>query len=228
MFPPQSFVHIKHLLLSFPTTPGKIGLLVGVLHQTQLLTAQASALNTASSKGNTALVRCLAQSVIDISEGSTGEHYKPLSAGCKELGVTQAGDGFGLLSPVQAGAPGSNGTSNSNGSDYNGESGAAGYIKNAANHASLATATSDATEALREHARTVQVALADVSKSVTTADNAALALLAAPTDTTAVATIVKATGAAYQGTGGSDAGGAIAAYLQGQLMATLSLTQPAA
>ncbi|HEY1388479.1 MAG TPA: serine/threonine-protein kinase, partial [Ktedonobacterales bacterium] len=33
-FPPQSFVHIKHLLLSFPTTPGKIGLLVGVLHQT--------------------------------------------------------------------------------------------------------------------------------------------------------------------------------------------------
>ena len=227
-FPPQSFVHIKHLLLSFPTTPGKIGLLVGVLHQTQLLTAQASALNTASSKGNTALVRCLAQSVIDISEGSTGEHYKPLSAGCKELGVTQAGDGFGLLSPVQAGAPGSNGTSNSNGSDYNGESGAAGYIKNAANHASLATATSDATEALREHARTVQVALADVSKSVTTADNAALALLTAPTDTTAVATIVKAAGAAYQGTGGSDAGGAIAAYLQGQLMATLSLTQPAA
>jgi len=227
-FPPQSFVHIKHLLLSFPTTPGKIGLLVGVLHQTELLNAQAGALNAASNKGDAALVRCLAQSVIDISEGSTGEHYKPLSAGCKERGVTQAGDGFGLLSPVQAAAPGSNGTSNSNGSDYNGESGAAGYIKNAANHASLATATSDATEALREHARTVQVALADVSKSVTTADNAALALLTAPTDTTAVATIVKAAGAAYQGTGGSDAGGAIAAYLQGQLMATLPLTQPAA
>ena len=107
-FPPQSFVHIKHLLLSFPTTPGKIGLLVGVLHQTQLLNAQASALNTASGKGNTALVHCLAQSVMDISEGSTGEHYKPLSAECRELGVTQAGDGFGLLSPVQAAAPGSN------------------------------------------------------------------------------------------------------------------------
>ncbi len=227
-FPPQSFVHIKHLLLSFPTTPDKIGLLVGVLRQTQLLNAQASALNTASSKGNTALVRCLAQSIIDISEGSSGERYKPLSAGCRALGVTQAGDGFGLLSPVQAAAPGSNGTSNSNGSDYNGESGAAGYIKNAANHASLATATSDATEDLRQHARPVQDALADVSKSVTTADNAALALLTAPTNTSAVETLVAATGAAYQGTDSSKAGGAIAAYLQGQLMATLPLTQPAA
>ena len=45
-FLPQSFVHIKHLLLSFPTTPGKIGLLVGVLRQTQLFNAQASALNS--------------------------------------------------------------------------------------------------------------------------------------------------------------------------------------
>jgi serine/threonine protein kinase len=223
-FPPQSFVHIKHLLLSFPTTPGKIGLLVGVLRQTQLLNAQASALNTASSKENTALVRCLAQSIIDISEGSSGEHYKPLSAGCRALGVTQAGDGFGLLSPVQAATPGSN----SNGSDYNGESGAAGYIKNAANHASLATATSDATEDLRQHARPVQDALADVSKSVTTADNAALALLTAPTDTSVVAKVVAAAGAAYQGTDASKPGGAIAAYLQGQLMATLPLTQPAA
>ena len=223
-FPPQSFVHIKHLLLSFPTTPDKIGLLVGVLRQTQLLNAQASALNTASSKGNTALVRCLAQSIIDISEGSSGEHYKPLSTGCRALGVTQAGDGFGLLSPVQAAVSGSNG----NGSDYNGESGTAGYIKNAANHASLATATSDATEDLRQHARPVQDALADVSKSVTTVDNAALALLTAPTNTSAVSTLVAAAGAAYQGTDSSKAGGAIAAYLQGQLMATLPLTQPAA
>jgi serine/threonine-protein kinase len=223
-FPPQSFVHIKHLLLSFPTTPGKIGLLAGVLRQTQLLNAQASALNAASSKGNTALVRCLAQSIIDISEGSSGEHYKPLSVGCRALGVTQAGDGFGLLSPVQAAASGSN----SNGSDYNGESGTAGYIKNAANHASLATATSDATEDLRQHARPVQDALADVSKSVTTADNAALALLTAPTNTSTMKTLVAATGAAYQGTDASKPGGAIAAYLQGQLMATLPLTQPAA
>lgn len=222
-FPPESFVHIKHLLLSFPTTPNKIGLLVGVLRQTQLLNTQASALKTASGKGNTALVRCLAQSIIDISEGSSGEHYQPLSAECRALGVTQAGDGFGLLSPVQGAASGSN----SDGGDYNGESGTAGYIKNAANHASLATATSDATEDLRQHARPVQDALADVSKSVTTADNAALALLTAPTNTSAVETLVAATGAAYQGTDSSKAGGAIAAYLQGQLMATLPLTQPA-
>jgi hypothetical protein len=43
-----------------------------------------------------------------------------------------------------------------------------------------------------------------------------------------VAKVVAAAGAAYQGTDASKPGGAIAAYLQGQLMATLPLTQPAA
>src|SRR6266567_3713783 len=40
-FPPLALVHIRHLLFSFPTTPGKIGLLVGLQEQAQLLNAQA-------------------------------------------------------------------------------------------------------------------------------------------------------------------------------------------
>ena len=213
-FPPDAFTHIKHLLLSFPTTPGKIGLLVGVLQQTQLLNEQASALNQASGKGQPILVQCLAQSVLDISEGKNGAHYKPLGSACAALGVTEAGDGFGLLSPPKGGS-------------YGAESGTPGYIKNAADHASLAVATPDATDALRQHAGPVQTTLADVTKSVTAADNAALTLLKTPEDGAAVKALVAASAAAYKGSGASGNGGAIAAYQQGQLMATLSLVKPA-
>lgn len=207
-FPPDAFVHIGHLLLSYPTTPGKIGLLVGVLRQTQLLNTQASALQQAENNGETERVRCLAQSIVDISEGANGAHYQPLSESCRALGVTEAGDGFGLLAP-------------------GGGSKASGYIKGAADHASLAVNTPDATDALRQHAGPVQTALADVTKSVTTADTAALTLLKTPTDTSAVNTLVAAASEAYQGTGTAGTGGAIAAYQQGQQMATLSLTPPA-
>jgi serine/threonine-protein kinase len=211
-FPPQAFIHIGHLLLSFPTTPGKIGLLVGTLQQTKALNTQAIALNKASGAGQTALVQCLAQSIVDIAEGSHGTRYQPLSQECRAQGVTEAGDGFGLIMPV----PGQ--TSQSD--PYSAEGGS-GYIKNAADHASLATATPDATEALREHASKVQTALADVTRSVTTADTAAVTLLTTPTDSAAIAGLLSATGTAYQGTGG--AGGAVAAFQQGQLMATLAL-----
>jgi eukaryotic-like serine/threonine-protein kinase len=216
-FPPQAFTHIGHLLLSFPTTPGKIGLLVGVLRQTDAINTQASALDTAARAGQTDLVRCLAQSIVDISEGTHGAHYQPLDSACKALGVTEAGDGFGLLSPTSA----------ANGNGYPAESTATGYIKNAADHASLATGTPDATEALRQHAATVQTDLAAVTKSVAAADTAALKLLTSPTDMAAVAALVAASGAAYHGSGGDRAGSAVAAYQQGQLMATLSLTQAA-
>ena len=69
----------------------------------------------------------------------------------------------------------------------------------------------------------MQIALADVTRSVTTADTAAITLLTTPTDSAAIAGLLSATGAAYQGTDGADAGGAVAAFQQGQLMATLAL-----
>ena len=47
-FPPESFVHVGHLLVSYPDAPGKIGLLVGAETQTQLLLAEAQALQAAA------------------------------------------------------------------------------------------------------------------------------------------------------------------------------------
>ncbi|MGE5335157.1 MAG: serine/threonine protein kinase [Nitrososphaerota archaeon] len=216
-FPKEAFVHIGHLLVSFPATPGKIGLLVGALRQTKLLDAQARALDQAAGSGQTALVQCLAQSIVDISEGKAGAHYKPLDPTCVSAGVTETGDGYGLLNPAKA----------PSGDPYSAESGGSGYIKNAADHASLATAAVDATEALRQHASKVQIALAGVTKSVTTVDGTALTLLKTPTDASAVATLVAASGAAYQGTGSANDSSAVAAYLEAQQMATLSLTPSA-
>lgn len=216
VFPEESFIHIKHLLLAFDTTPGKIGLLVGVLRQTRALATQASALDQAAKGGQTALVRCLAQSIVDISEGSHSANFHPLDQACIALGVTEAGDGFGLLNPAKVA------------SGYPTSGASSGYIKNAADHASLATGTPDATEALRQHAVTVQTELAAVTKSVTAADTAALTLLTQPTDSAAVTALAAAGSAAYQGSGGPAVGGAVAAYQQGQLMAQLALTQVAA
>lgn len=209
-FPPIAFVHIKHLLLTFNTTPAKTGLLVGVLRQTQLLNAQATALSRAAGSGQGVLVQCLAQSIIDISEGSQGEHYKQLGPTCAAVGVTDAGDGFGLLSVAKS----SSGQKNS----------ASGYIKNAADHASLAINTPDATDAIRQHASGVEATLAEVTRSVSTVNSAALTLLKTPTDTAAVARLLDASGQAYHGSGDATAGGALSAYQQGQQMATLALT----
>ncbi|HET8909361.1 MAG TPA: serine/threonine-protein kinase [Ktedonobacterales bacterium] len=208
-FPPKSFTHIKHLLLTFPTTPGQIGLLVGVLRQTQLLNAQVGVLTPTVGSGQATLVRCLAQSIVDISEGKPGAHYRPLGSECAALGVTETGDGFGLL--------------NDKAGSGSGEGAATGYIKNAADHASLAVNAPDATDAIRRHAGQVETTLSDVNKSVTEVDSAALKLLASPNDTAAAAALASASTQAYRGTGG-----ALVAYQQGQQMATLSLTQPTA
>ena len=208
-FPPVAFVHIKHLLLTFNTTPGKIGLLVGVLRQTQLLNAQATALSQAVGSGQGVLVQCLAQSIIDISEGSQGAHYKQLGPACAAVGVTDAGDGFGLLSAAKP--------------TYGQKNAASGYIKNAADHASLAINTPDVTDAIRQHASGVESTLAEVTKSVSAANSAALTLLKTPTDTAAVAKLLDVSGQAYHGSGNGTAGGARSAYQQGQQMATLEL-----
>lgn len=212
-FPPDAFVHIKHVLLSFPTTPGTIGLLVGVLQQTSDANAEAQALQQAMADAHSTAVQCHAQSILDILEGAHGQHYQPLSADCIALGVTRQGDGFGLLDSSAAAGSGQSPSPT-------------GYIADAADHASLAGSTPDATAVIRQHGANAQAILAGVKSALTAADAAALRLLAAPTDAVAAATLVGDCAQAYGtvGHGNSAATGAIDAYLQGQLMATLTLT----
>ncbi len=208
--PLKASAHIQHVLVSFPLTPGKIGLLVGVLEQTHLLSIQAAVLQNAAASRNTTAIACAAQSLIDLIEGKQGSHYQPLAATCASQNETQTGDGFGLLGK--------------------------GYLIGAAEHATFAVSQPDATNAMRLHARLMNIALSNITAWVTTIEQDALHLREYPTDLTAVQEIVRLADNAYHGVDANSDGqidlvageaGALTAYLQGQLMATLSLTPSA-
>jgi hypothetical protein len=216
-FPPQAFVHIQHLLVSFPTTPGKIGLLVGVLNQTQEVEAQATLLQNAASAANATAVQCGAQSVLDIIEGAQGPHYRPLSATCQALNITLAGDGFGLLDITQVDQSSNAGT---------------GYLDGASDHASLAATTPDATPTIKLHAGHVEIAVANIKRWLLTADQDALKLVAAPNNAAVVGDLVAVSDHAYHGVSVnsdqsidpvSGQAGAVTAYEHGQFMATLTM-----
>lgn len=217
-FPPISFVHIQHILVSFPSTPGKIGLLVGVLLQTRLLAAHALTLQTAAQAHDAARVQCEAHTIVNILEGSQGQHFQPISAACAASDPNAQGDGFGLLGNQTAGS-----TSSGYGS---------GYIAEATEHASLAATQPDATGAMHAHLSPLIAALNNVQTWEAMLDSEATTLLANPDDTGNIANIVTLTQRAYSGYDANHDGtidpvageaGAVTAYQQGQLMATLVL-----
>ena len=205
-FPPKASEHIQHLLVSFPDTPGKIGLLVGALDQTHLLNIQADVLQSLSTSRDSVAIGCVAQSIIDIAEGMQGPHYRPLTAACALKDVTATGDGFGLLGK--------------------------GYLLGAQEHATFAISQPDATNAMHLHARLMATALSNIKGWATTIDQDALNLRKNPADLAKVQEIAMLADAAYHGVDTNGNGqidpvvgeaGALTAYLQGQLMPTLSL-----
>ncbi|HLH61548.1 MAG TPA: protein kinase [Ktedonobacteraceae bacterium] len=206
-FPPHAFTHIQHLLVSFPVTPGKIGVLVGSLLQTHLLNIQANVLQNFAYSRDTPAIQCEAQSILDIIEGAKGNDYRTLSPACTQQDVTQQGDGFGLL-------------------------GSGGYFSDSAVHAALAIGQPDATSSMRQHAALMAIALSNVKGWVNTIEQDAQRLRTNPADLSKIPEIVALAGAAYYGVDANGDGvispvpgeaGVLAAYVQGQLMATLSL-----
>jgi len=205
-FPPKAFAHIEHLLVSFPDTPGKIGLLVGMLDQMRLLNIQADVLQSLTASRDTVALGCVAQSIIDITEGVQGPHYHPLTATCALKNVMATGDGFGLLGK--------------------------GYLLGASDHATFATEQPDATSAMRLHAGLMAIALSNIKGWVTTINQDVLNLRKDPADLTKVQEIAMLADAAYHGVDTNGDGqidpvvgeaGALTAYLQGQSMSTISL-----
>jgi hypothetical protein len=210
-FPVKAFQHIQHLLVSFPTTPGKIGLLVGVVQQTHALDIQAAVLQSVAASHDDVAIDCVAQSMLDIIEGTHGTHYQPLAQTCIQRSMTVRGDGFGLL-------------------------GKNGYAAGVEEHASLALSQPDATSIMGQHAALMDIALSNISGWVTTIEQDLLRLQAHPTDLSLIQEIAALTDAAYRGVDANSNGqidpvtgeaGALTAYQQGQLMATLSLVRSA-
>lgn len=209
-FPALPFLHIGHLLVSFPTTPEHIGLLVGLRDQTRKLNTLAGLLQNASAQGNTLTVQCGAQSIINLIEGTHGVDVQPLHRICAHLNITDVGDGFGLLGPNDA-----------------------GYIASAAAHASLAATQITSTKTIKIHARQVEVAMENIKGWIATVNQDALDLLQNPQDGVKAQQIATLSDHSLNGVDLNNDGsidpvtgeaGAIAAYHCGQLMAQLPLT----
>ena len=145
--------------------------------------------------------------MLDIIEGAHGSHYQQLGGTCTLQNVTAVGDGFGLLGQ--------------------------GYLSGTEKHASFATGLPDATSAMHQHAALMDIALTNITGWVTKIEQDALILHTHPTDMALVQEIVALADDAYHGVDVNGDGqidpvkgeaGAVTAFLQGQLMATVLLT----
>jgi hypothetical protein len=210
-FPPLAFIHIRHLLFKFGSTPNNVGLLVGLREQAHILNDQATLLKNLTNQGPQA-VSCGAQNILNLIEGVHGHNVQPLNAACASFNVTNVGDGFGLFDPNDANN---------------------GYVILVGEHASLAATQSDSTDNIRLHAGHVQIAVDNLKKWLTSIDNDAHQLTTNPGNTALIQDIATLSDHVLNGFDQNDNGqiepiageaGVATAYNEGQLMAQLPLT----
>jgi hypothetical protein len=149
--PPLALAHIRHLLVSFDAVPNKVGLALGLYNQTEVLYGYAEAMNKAYGAGDFAGVKAAAERAVHLIEGTRGANAGDLD---KDGIVAAGGDGFGLLP--------------------NGDQ--PGYLLDAKDHAALAAAQPDATDAIRQHAANLAITADNVRGWVTTLRDRALAI----------------------------------------------------
>ncbi|MHB8626198.1 MAG: cupredoxin domain-containing protein [Aggregatilineales bacterium] len=92
--PPQTDVHVRHLMAAFPSTPDNNGLIIGALDQESILTDHVKFLADAIAKGNVALAKLHLEHVHNILTGTNGA--KDLN-GDGKLTISPPGDGFGIF-----------------------------------------------------------------------------------------------------------------------------------
>ena len=209
-------MHIRHLMFQFTSTPGTIGLLVGLVNETKKVYALAQLIQNSATSSNTASIPCITQAMINVIEGNKGAHFQQLADDCANviIGSAEVGDGFGIL--------------NHNTNDPNNK----GYLATAIDHAQLAATHPDATETIQRYAKDVETSIDGIKVIMTNIDNDAVQLLSNPTTTTQVSEIVKLSDHAYYGVDQdgdrevdpvAGEAGALTAYASGQLMATVTL-----
>lgn len=203
IFPTQAFVYVRHMLYSYTTTPGHVGLLVGLIEQARLLNSV-----THLPTVNPNATRCIAQAALDIMEGKAGADYKALPANCSAAGIAGTGDGFGLL-------------------------GANSYIAVTQAQDLLANAQPDATSLIHEHSRHVTYGLQDMNTWLTTAKQDALALLSNPANSAKAQELATLANHAFFGVDTNGDGkidyvpgeaGATISYQHGQFMTAMVLS----
>ncbi len=216
-WPEKALVHLRHVLASFPATPGKGGLVSGVIAQSKLLADHGQALRSASGRDQATML-CETQAMINLLEGQKGPEYQAITPSCAARLTSGQGDGYGLLDATTASATEEK----------------SGYVPGALSHTSLAVTVSDASAPMRAHAPSVEAALGNVQTWDTILLRDLIGLLKTPSDTTKAPEIVTLANNAFTGVDANNngqieatqgEGGAVTAYQQAQQMATLTLSQ---
>ncbi|NWF64423.1 MAG: protein kinase [Chloroflexi bacterium] len=124
--PSGALTHIRHLLVSFGSTPNQIGLTEGLVETSQLVANHGEQLEQAFLSGDEETVRAHAEAIINLIVGKQSGDIKDWD---KDGKINNPGDGFGLL--------------------LNGDQ--VGYVEGMITHAELAASSADATANVKVH-----------------------------------------------------------------------------
>ncbi len=136
--PPGAFTHVRHLLFSFPATPGQIGFVHGLDEDTNLLATAADQMLSALEDDNEDEVLLQAENMLNLIVGNQSKDLKDWDGNGK---IDNLSDGYGLLL-----------------NDDN-----LGYIQGPFTHASLAITSPDATQNMITRGEYVKVCTNNVN-----------------------------------------------------------------
>lgn len=140
--PSGALTHIRHLLVSFSSTPNQTGMTVGLLQTSQLVDDTAKEMEKAFQSGDQKSLRRNAEALINLIVGNQSGDHKDWD---KDGEVADPGDGYGLLL---------NGGQN-------------GYIEGTITHAELAAQSGDASANVIVHSEHVAVSGRNVEEWAT-------------------------------------------------------------
>lgn len=156
--PPESLVHINHLLVSIEDTPNQVSLIHGMTNSTFLLIQAADAMLAAFDSGDEITVRSNAEAIINLIAGN--QEASTYGDWDGDGVVTEISDGYGVL--------------------LNGDQ--AGYVQGTISHAGYSTTASDSTPDIRLHADHVIVSMQNVEPWATELRDTAFRIVQASFD----------------------------------------------
>jgi tRNA A-37 threonylcarbamoyl transferase component Bud32 len=130
--PPGGLLHVRHLLVAFPATPGNTALADGLLKDARLVDDSAQRMLAAYQAGDQAATRLEAESILNLLVGGQSDDHKDWDGDGQ---VADPGDGYGLL--------------------LNGDN--SGYIQATYSHADFAVTAEDATANMKVHGEHVKI-----------------------------------------------------------------------
>ncbi len=156
MLPPEGFMHVRHLLSTFSSTPNNTPFVRGLKTDTELLNGLAQDMLASFNLGDGENVRLRAEHMLNLILGAQSPDHKDWD---RNGFIDDVSDGYGLL--------------------LNGNN--SGYIQGTFTHANLSATSPDATENMLIHGEHVKIAATNVSEWTPQLRDQLIAIIEAPT-----------------------------------------------